>query len=80
MDGEVGRGDGGGGRLLPPAWELFVVHHRLRMKQVEAVVDEAEGEGIMVLFGPGMDVHRIFVHVLALKEKHSQPDENQWDG
>ena len=54
---------------MPPTWELFVVNHRLRMKQVEAIVDKPKGEGVMVLFGPGMDVHGIFVHVVALKEK-----------
>ena len=73
MDGEVDGGDGIVVSFFPPTWKLLVVNHGLGVEEIETIVDKSQGERIMILFGPSMDVGRIFVHVAFLDD---QPRDN----
>ena len=66
MDGEVYRGNRAVVGFFPPARELLVVNHGLRMEEVETIIDETKGESVMILFGPGVDMGGVFVHVASL--------------
>ena len=80
MDGEVDGGDGAFRGRFPPVGKLLVVNHRLGVEQVEAVVEKAESQCVMVLFSPSMDVLWVFIHVVALQEKQCQTNDNQRNG
>ena len=69
MDGEVDGGDGSGVGFFPPTRKLLVVNHRFGVEEVEAVVDEPDGEGVMVLLSPGMDMRGVFVQTYSLVTK-----------
>ena len=75
MYGKSRRCHGGVVGFFPPSGELFVVDQGLRVKKVEAVVQESYGECVMVLLGPGMNVGRIFIHVIPFDKQRRRHNE-----
>ena len=68
MDWEVDGSNRAVVGFFPPARELLVVNHGLRMEEVETIIDETKGESVMILFGPGVDMRGVLVHVAFLDE------------